>query len=172
MAFFNDTYCHLCEIFITEEQWKKHLFSNRHLHREVSGNSPVYFPQRKLTKDENIIAEKASWKKSYATRKLKEVQEFWLTYFMMTTNMKDYFLEDNEEIRKVFRDTMEGQFEHDWYNNSFSKQLESGETDTLQQRIVWWMVVVDGRCPILNNVYDYSFAELFDLYRKTIDPEM
>ena len=32
------------------------------------------------------------------------------------------------------------------------------------------MVVVDRRVP--NDVYDYSFAELFSLYRKAIDPEM
>ena len=49
---------------------------------------------------------------------------------MLATNMKYHFLEDNEEIRKVFRDTMEGQFEHDLYNESFSNQLESNETDT------------------------------------------
>ena len=49
----------------------------------------------------------------------------------MTVNMKDYFLEDNEEIRKVFRDTLEGQFEHDLYYKSSSNQLESDEMDTL-----------------------------------------
>ena len=54
---------------------------------------------------------------------------------MMTTNMKDYILEDNEELKKVFRDTMEGQFEHDLYIKSFNIQLGSYEMDTLQQRI-------------------------------------
>ena len=44
----------------------------------------------------------------FATRDIKKVEEFWWTYFMMTTNMKDYFLKENEdEVRKVFRDTME-----------------------------------------------------------------
>ena len=90
----------------------------------------------------------------------------------MTTNLKDYFLEDNEELGKVFRDTMGGQFEHDLYNKSFSNQLESDETDNLQQRIEWWMVVVDRGGPTPNNVNDYSFAKLFNLYRKAIDPEM
>ena len=56
----------------------------------------------------------------FATRDIKEVEDFWWTYFMMTTNMGDYFLKENEEVRKVFRDTMEGQFEHDLYNKSFS----------------------------------------------------
>ena len=34
------------------------------------------------------------------------------------------------------------------------------------------MIVFDRRCPIPNDVYDYSFDELFGLYRKAIDPEM
>ena len=61
----------------------------------------------------------------------------------MTIYMKGYILEDNEELRKNFRDTMEGQFEHDLYIISLSNQLESDETDTLQHRIEWWLVVVD-----------------------------
>ena len=84
---------------------------------------------------------------------------------MMTTDLEDYFLEDNEEIGKVFRETMEGQFEHDLYNKSFSNQLESDKTDTFKQRIKLWMIVVDSGGPILNHVFDYSFDELFDLYR-------
>ena len=62
---------------------------------------------------------------SFATRDIKEVEEFCLIYFMMTTKMKDYNLEDNEELRKVYRDTMDCQFEHDLNNTSFSNQLES-----------------------------------------------
>ena len=52
---------------------------------------------------------------------------------MMTTNMTDYFVKENEDdVTKFFRDTMEGQFEHDLYNKSFSNQFESGdENDTL-----------------------------------------
>ena len=34
------------------------------------------------------------------------------------------------------------------------------------------MVVIDRLCVIPNDVYDYSLAELFMLYRETIDPEM
>ena len=62
---------------------------------------------------------------------------------MMTTIMKDFIFEDNEELRKVFTESMEGQFGHDFYDKSFNNQLESDETDALQQRIEWWMVVVD-----------------------------
>ena len=34
------------------------------------------------------------------------------------------------------------------------------------------MVVVDGGGPKPNDVYDYSFAKLFNSYRKAIDFEM
>ena len=51
----------------------------------------------------------------FATRDIKEVEEFWLIYFLMITNMEAYILEDNEELRKGFKDTMEGQFEHNLY---------------------------------------------------------
>ena len=53
-----------------------------------------------------------------------------------------------------------------------SNQLHSEETDTLQQRCEWWMVVLDSGDPTPNDVYDCSFAELFNLYCKVIDPEM
>ena len=72
----------------------------------------------------------------FAARDDKAVEEFWLTYFMMTTNMKDYFLGEKEkEVRNVFRDTTEGQFEHDLYIKSFNNQLESDETEILQKKL-------------------------------------
>ena len=89
----------------------------------------------------------------------------------MRTIMKDNISRKNEEIRKDFRDTMDGQFERNLYNESFSNQLESDETDTLQQRNEWWMMSVDRAGPIPNNVYDYSISEMFGVCRKTIDPE-
>ena len=127
-----------------------------------------------MTGDESIKLEKAFWKIFSATRDFKEVEEFWYTYFMMITNMKDYFLKENEdEVRKVFRDTMEGQFEHDLFNKPFSNQFESGdENDTLQQRIEWWMTIVDRGGSIPDNANEYNLGDLFSLYRKTIDPEM
>ena len=67
---------------------------------------------------------------------------------------------------------MECQFEHDLYYKFFSIQLESDKTDTLQQRIEWWIVVVDRGGPISKTVYDYSFAELFTFYREAIGPVM
>ena len=109
----------------------------------------------------------------FELRDIKEVKKFWLTYFIITTNMKDFSLEENkEEVRKAFSETIEGQFEHDSHNKSFSNQIESDETDTLQQRNKRWMTVVARGGLIPNNVYDYNFDDMFGLYRKTIDPEM
>ena len=107
----------------------------------------------------------------FATRNIKEVGEFLIPYFLMVTNLNDY-VTDSEGIKKEFRVRMEGQFEHDLYYKSLSNQLESDETDTSQQRIEWWMTVVDSGGPIPNNVYDYRFDELFNMHRKAIDPEM
>ena len=158
MTIFNDIFCQVCGRLITKEQWIKLFYSSRHLHREVYGYHAAYFPQRKPVKRENIILEKAFWKMFFATRVNKEVEDFWLLCFTLTTNMKDYILEDNEELRKPSRDTMEGQFEHDLYNKSFSNQLESDEIDTLQQGIGWWMLVADRSGPVPNDVFDYGFV--------------
>ena len=80
---------------------------------------------------------------------------------MMTTNMKIYFLEENEEeVGKDFRDNTESQFEQDLYKKYFSSQLESDDEFTLQQRIEWWMTFVDRGGPIPNNIYDHSSGEL------------
>ena len=88
-----------------------------------------------MTGDESIKLEKAFWKMFFATRDIKEVEEFWYTYFIMTTNMKDCFLKENEdEVRKVFRVTMEGQFELDLYIKSFSNQFEPGDENVLYNK--------------------------------------
>ena len=64
-----------------------------------------------------------------ATRDNKEVEEFSLTYFLMTSDMKDCLLEDNEQgVKKVFRETMDGTLEHDLYIKPFNNQLEPDET--------------------------------------------
>ena len=73
----------------------------------------------------------------------------------MTTNVKDYFLEDNKEIENLFGQTMEGEFELDLFNKSFSNQLKSDKTDTLKPRTKWWMMLVSRERPISNNVCDY-----------------
>ena len=90
MSILDDTYCQFCGRLIIKEQWKKHLFYGKHLHREVNGYWPAYFLQRKLTRDDGMIFDKAFWKKIFATRDFQEVDEFLITYFMMVTKLKKY----------------------------------------------------------------------------------
>ena len=47
---------------------------------------------------------------------------------------------------------MQDQFDHNLYNKSFGNQLESDETDTLQQSIKWLMMVVYRGGPIASDV--------------------
>ena len=61
MPLFNDLFCQTCDRFYTEEQWNKHLYSNRQLPREVNRYRPAFFPQRKLTGDEGMKLERAFW---------------------------------------------------------------------------------------------------------------
>ena len=75
MSILDDRYCQLCENLITKEEWNELFHSSSHLHREVNGSWPAYFAHRKLLRDENIILEKAFWKKFFATRDIKEVEE-------------------------------------------------------------------------------------------------
>ena len=90
----------------------------------------------------------------------------------MTVTKLNYYFTDSEEFKKEFRILIEDQLEHDFYNESFSNQLESDdEVDTLQQRIKWWMLGVHTRGPLPHDVYGYTFDELLMLYRKAIDPE-
>ena len=54
MALFNDIFCQICDRFYTKERWNKHLYSSRHLHREVNGYWPAFFPERKLTREMKV----------------------------------------------------------------------------------------------------------------------
>ena len=47
MAIFNDIFCQICDRFYTKERWNKHLYSSRHLHREVNGYWPRFFSTKK-----------------------------------------------------------------------------------------------------------------------------
>ena len=141
------------------------------MHREAHGYWLAYSPQRKITRDQGSILEKAFWKMILATRDIEEVDEFLITNFMVVTNL-NYFFEQSEGFRKEIKVMIEGQFEHDLYNKIFNIQLESEERDTLQRIIEWWIMVVDCGGPVPNIVNGYSFNELFGLYRKAIDLEM
>ena len=76
MAFFIDTCCQLREIFISEEQWNKHPYSSRLLHREVNGYWPSFFPQRKLMGDEGSRFDKAFWEMIFGTDDVLPVYGF------------------------------------------------------------------------------------------------
>ena len=89
MALLNDIYGQICDRFYTKEQWSKHLFSKRHFHREVNGYWPAYFRQRKLTRDEGSILEKAFWGMIFTIEDCIEVYEFLKTYFRMCTNINN-----------------------------------------------------------------------------------
>ena len=90
MTFFNDTYCQLCGRFITKEQWNKHiLLVDFYLEREVYVNSTAYFPQRTLTRDDCSKLEKPFSKNIFATRGIKEMDEFSITHFIMVTTLND-----------------------------------------------------------------------------------
>ena len=76
MSLSNDTYCQICDRFITEEQWSKHLYFSRHLHRKVNGYWPAYFSQGKLTRDEGSMLEKAFWELIFTTEDCIKVYDF------------------------------------------------------------------------------------------------
>ena len=86
------------------------------MHKEVYGYTPASFAQRKLTRDEGSVLEKAFWKMIFATKIIKEVDVFLTIYFVMVTNLKYYF-KDSEEFRKEFRVMIEGHPEQDLYKN-------------------------------------------------------
>ena len=137
MAFFNETYCQFCEKFITEEQWDKHLYSTRHLHREVNGYWPAYFPQRKLARDEGSILEKAFCETIFGSEDVLPAYGFLKTYIMMATNMKNYLTLDDNDVDSDFsygcRDVLIAQFKQGLYKKSFSRQDQDNCEDVLQK---------------------------------------
>ena len=90
MAIFNDINCQICDRFITKERWNKHLYSSKHLHRENNGYWPAFLPQRKLTRHEAMILEKAFWEMIIVTEYCIEVYDFLKTYLRMCTNINNY----------------------------------------------------------------------------------
>ena len=90
MTLFNDVFCQICDRFCTKEQGNKHLYSSRHLHREVNGYWPAFFPQKKLTRDDSMVLEKVFWEMMFGSVDVLPVYGFLKTYIMMVTNLKDY----------------------------------------------------------------------------------
>ena len=91
MALFNDIFCQICDRFYTKEQWNKHLYSSRHLHREINGYWPMFFPQRKLTRDEGMRLETAFWEMIYMSN-VNDLAlfDFLKLYFRMCTNITNH----------------------------------------------------------------------------------
>ena len=103
MATFNVIYCQIWDRLITKEQWNKHLFSSRLLHREVNGYWPAYFPQKKLTRGEVGILEKAFSETIFGSEDVLPVYGFLQTYFLMVTNLNDYLTNDPDDDDADFR---------------------------------------------------------------------
>ena len=141
MALFNDIFCQICDRFYTKEQWNKHLYSSRHLHREVNGYWPAFFPQRKLTRDEGIKPEKAFWEVILTNKdNVLALFEFLKLYFRMCTNITDhvpfcfwdFYNDGNEEEQWGYghRDDMITQFKQDLCNKNFTLQ-DQGKDDPI-----------------------------------------
>ena len=131
MAIFNDIFCQICDRFYTKERWNKHLYSSRHLHREVNGYWPSFFPQRKLFKDEGVKLEKAFWEVILSSNDNDlALFDFLKLYFRMCTNITDhvpirywdYYDDGNEEEQwgYGYRDDMVAQFKQDLYKTNIS----------------------------------------------------
>ena len=166
MALFDDIYCLISDRFITKGRWNKHLFSSRHLHREVNGYWPAFFPQRKLTGDEDVILEKAFWEMIFGSEDVLSVYSFLKTYFVVVTKMKLYATldlnDDDEGFRYECRDTMIAQFRQVLYKKNFSLQDQgkNDQIDTLGNRNNFWLNIIDETGgPIPDDVYSYDYNE-------------
>ena len=173
MAIFNDVFCQICDRFYTKERWNKHLYSSRHLHREVNGYWPSFFPQRKLFKDEGVKLEKAFWEVILSSNDNDlALFDFLKLYFRMCTNITDhvpirywdYYDDGNEEEQwgYGYRDDMIAQFKQDLYNKHFALQDQGKDDpiDTLDNRIKFWINIIEeygGSMP--DNVYDYDYND-------------
>ena len=171
MAFFNDIFCQICDRFYTKERWNKHLFSSRHLQREVNGYWPAFFPQRKLTRDEGIKLEKAFWEVILTSNDNDlALFDFLKLYFRMCTNITDhvpirywdYYDDGNEEEQwgYGYKDDMIAQFRQDIYNKNFTLQDRGKDNpiDTLENTIKFWInIISNDQGPVPDNLYDDDY---------------
>ena len=170
---FNDVYCQICHRFYTKEQWNKHLYSSRHLHREVNVYWPAFFPQRKLTKDEGMKLEKAFWEVIFTSNDNDlALFECLILYFRMCTNITDhvpirywdYYDDGNEEEQwgYGYRDDMITQFKQDLYNKNYTLQNRGKDDsiDTPENKIKFWINIISSdQCPVPDNLYDYDYND-------------
>ena len=91
MVILNDVYCQICDRFYTKERWIKHLYSSRHLHSEVMGYWPAFFPQRKLTRGEGNKLKKTSWEVILTSNENDlALFDFLKLYFRLRTNINKH----------------------------------------------------------------------------------
>ena len=169
MVVFNDIFCQICDRFYTKERWNKHLYYSRHLHKEVNGYWPAFFPQRKLTRDEGIKLEKAFWEVILTSNDNDlALFDFLKLYFRMCTNINNYvpvrlWFDDPDEAEQWgygYRDDMIAQFKQDLYNKHFTLQDQGKDDpiDTLENRIKFWINVIENNDgSMADNVYNYDY---------------
>ena len=171
MALFNDIFCQICDRFYTKERWNKHLYSSRHLHREVNGYWPMFFTQRKLTRDEGLGLERAFWEMVYMSNDNDlALFDFLKLYFRMCTNINNYFPDrlwfddpdEEEQWGYGYKDDMIAQFEQDLYNKNYTLQDQGKDDpiDTLENRIKFWINNISNcQGPVPDNLYDYDYND-------------
>ena len=69
----------------------------------MNGYWSTYFPQRKLTRDEGSILEKAFWEMLFGNEVVLPVYGFSKTYIMIVTKMKGYVTLDDDDDDADFR---------------------------------------------------------------------
>ena len=70
-----------------------------------------------------------------ATKKFKEVEDFWIINFKMAKQLKDYDLASDDKFNTDFRYMMVEQFLQDLYNKSFSNEGNENESVCLEDRL-------------------------------------
>ena len=171
MALFNDIFCQICDRFHTKEQWNKHLYSSRHLHREVNSYWAAFFPQRKLTRDEGMKLEKAFWEVILTSNDNDlALFGFLKLYFRMCTKRNENIpvrpwpdnLDDEKQWGYGYRDDMITQFKQDLNNKNytFQDQGKDDPIDTLDNRIKFWInIISNDEGPVPDNLYDYDYND-------------
>ena len=171
MALFNDIFCQICDRFYTKERWYKHLYFSRHLHREINGYWPAFFPQRELTRDEGIKLEKAFWEVILTSNHNDlALFDFVKLYFRMCTNITNHvpiplWFDDPDEEEQGgygYKDDMIAQFKQNIYNKNYTLQDQGKDDpiDTLENRIKFWInIISNDQAPVHDNLYDYDYND-------------
>ena len=140
------------------------------MQKEVNGYWPAYFPQRKLTRDEGMILEKAFWEMIFKTKDCIEVYKFLKTYFRTCFVINNYgpvrpWFDDPDEEEQwgcEYRDDMISQLERDLYKKNFSVQyqVKDDEIHTLENRNKLWLnIISNAQGSVPDNLFDYDYSD-------------